>query len=360
MKFFLKIFIALSCLFALTVAFLFYQKGENAHEQESDFMELVKVANRMEVAAVGLGKIERSKMIDGRLYKNFVQLLHTSRVAFAPEDSFVVDCPTGARITLYKDSVPLEEFRMTTSFGREGKLGRWTPTRLTKINKFLKDVGVPFRSCEIENFDAVENRTLLTMPKLRHRRKGKNVDSSAAVDKDSKVNIAEKMPGVNTTDSVLDFLKPQVTQTLNDLDGLIFPADTALGTPLYEIAENSNRIEISFVRKSCNSNESERSDAILLDTNQIKKFSELLKNFSVETFAGTYTNPVRGEINLYKDSARVMSLWIVGKGFGFLEKHQSGADFEQGGLWFKNEPNEMNALFEPIELAAFPPCEKMN
>lgn len=348
MKFLLKAFaIFAAFIFLVTLSFMLLKNGNVSPERPLNFLEILNDANQMKVSAVGLGKSERSKMIDGRLYRNFVQLLHTGRVVESMQDTFVTDCRVGVELTLFRDTLELGKFRIADRIGRDSIPGIWTPQNLSKINRFLKDVGVPFMACKTERPAASGQKQIFTMPQNPlERRRRKALDSAGPISNVESVSLSD----------AIDSVRPLVAQALDDLDGLIFPADTAIGEPLYRMVSASDSVEISFVRKACDGKNRETSRPIFLNKEQINKLESLLKDASVETYAGVSANPARGTIRLYKNSRETLSLSIVGKEFGFLEKHQKGADFEKGGFWFKHEPRELNNLLEPLESAAFVPC----
>lgn len=350
MKLSSKIVFALALAVLLGVAaFCLMRGGENAPEpQKLNFAEILGSADHMEVAAVGLGKIERNKVIDGHLYKNFVQLLRVHHFREVPSDSSKSECQTGARITLYKDTVALGVYRLTTFLEREDASER-VLLHLPKVNKFLKDVGVPFRGCKAdaeEVLSGIEKKETLTVPKFKKRHGKRDADSSDAqqyeVDEDGRVYVLD------------DSVKKQVAVTMDLLNELIFPADTALGTPLYEIVQNCDRAEVIFnCNKDCKKDVRIASKKVVLDSLQLEEFKKQLSNPTFETFAGSTVPRAEAIITLFKDSLEVIELWAVGQGFGNIEKHQRDNHFERGGAWYKKEPLKLDSLFAPIKAAAF-------
>lgn len=352
MKLSLKIVLALALVVILGVAALCLLAGNrdgSPISQKLNFAEMLEAADRMEVAAVGLGKIERSKMIEGRLYKNFVQLLHVNHFREVLPDSTQSECQTGARITLYKDTVALGVYRMTTQLDREDSSERVILHRLPKVNKFLKDVGVPFRGCKAEQDESsnnMEKPKALTVPKFKKRHGKYETDSSEVqqyeVDEDYRVYVID------------DSVRKQVDVTMNLMNELIFPADTAIGTPLYELAMESDRAEIVFYcRDACKGETHEDSRRITLDSATFDTYRRLLKNPTIETFAGNHLPRASAVITLFKDSAEVVELWAYGHGFGNMDKHQRGKDFEQGGAWYTMDPAELDSLLMPLRDAAY-------
>ncbi len=352
MKFLLKIVIALALavlLGCIAYGIFFCNREKEPAPQKLNFAEAIELADRMEVAAVGLGKIERSKMIEGRLYKNFVQLLRVNHYREVAPDSIQPGCQTGARITLYRDTVALGVYRMTTQLDRVDASERVVLHKLSKVNKFLRDVGVPFRSCKAEYVEAagsIEKPRVLTVPKFRKRHGKREVDSSDVqqyeTDEDYRVYVID------------DSVKKQVDVTMELMDELIFPADTAIGTPLYELAMKSDRAEIVFYCKdACKGETHKDSRKVVLDSTTFDAYRKLLKNPTIETFAGNHLPRAAAVITLFKDSAEIVELWAYGHGFGNMDKHQRGENFEQGGAWYTNEPAELDALLMPLKEAAY-------
>ena len=106
MKLFLKVFAAILCLCA--VAF-FVLRGTDGSVQNTpsnsvnlSLFEAADSADFMIVYAVGLGEVKRKRTVDGRLYRNFVQLLRTNRMQEDLKDTFSTSCKTGVRIDFYR------------------------------------------------------------------------------------------------------------------------------------------------------------------------------------------------------------------------------------------------------------------
>lgn len=351
MKLSLKLILAfvLAALLGIAAFCLLMGSREKVSEsQKLNFAEILESADHMEVTAVGLGKIERSKVIDGRLYKNFVQLLRVHHFREVLPDSSKSECQTGARITLYKDTVALGVYRLTTFLDRVDASERFV-LHLPKVNKFLRDVGVPFRSCKAEYVEAagsIEKPRVLTVPKFRKRHGKREVDSTDVqqyeTDEDYRIYVID------------DSVKKQVDVTMELMDELIFPVDTAIGTPLYELAMKSDRAEIVFYCKDACKGETHKDPRkVVLDSTTFDAYRELLKNPTFETFAGNHLPRAAAVITLFKDSAEIVELWAYGHGFGNMDKHQRGENFEQGGAWYTNEPAELDALLMPLKEAAY-------
>lgn len=351
MKLSLKLILAfvLAALLGIAAFCLLMGSREKVSEsQKLNFAKILESADHMEVTAVGLGKIERSKVIDGRLYKNFVQLLRVHHFREVLPDSSKSECQTGARITLYKDTVALGVYRLTTFLDRVDASERFV-LHLPKVNKFLRDVGVPFRSCKAEYVEAagsIEKPRVLTVPKFRKRHGKREADSTDVLqyetDEDSRIYVID------------DSVKKQVDVTMELMDELIFPADTAIGTPLYELAMKSDRAEIVFYCKDACKGETHKDPRkVVLDSTTFDAYRKLLKNPTFETFAGNHLPRAAAVITLFKDSAEIVELWAYGHGFGNMDKHQRGENFEQGGAWYTNEPAELDALLMPLKEAAY-------
>lgn len=350
MKSFVKVLVAVVLVLVLGVSLYQFisSREKGIAPQKLSFPEALEKADRMEVTAAGLGKIERSKIIDGRLYQNFVQILRVGLLYEHPQDTLESDCKEGAYITLYRGADSLDRFRFTTAFNREGSVGYWSTPRLHKINKFLKDVGVPFRGCKIESdmvTEKSEKTEVMTVPKFKKRHGKRDADFSEIqyeVDRDG--NVFE----------LGDSVKKQVAVTMELLNELIFPADTALGTPLSELVRDCNRAEVIFnCNEDCKKEVRVASKKVVLDSVQLAEFKKMLLNPTFETFAGSTVSRAETVITLYKDSAEVLELWTIGSGFGNIDKHQRDKDFDRGGAWYKKEPKDLDAFFAPIKAAAF-------
>lgn len=335
MKLFLKVFAAILCLCA--VAF-FVLRGTDGSVQNTpsnsvnlSLFEAADSADFMIVYAVGLGEVKRKRTVDGRLYRNFVQLLRTNRMQEDLKDTFSTSCKTGVRINFYKDSTLVEEFLFADKMGRNNIPGVWTPRNLGKINKFLKDVGAVFKECESEKtVEDEKSQTVFSVPELRSAKRR------------ARMKMANQNSSDSTNENSLpDTVSTQVNQVLKGLGEMVFPADTALGAPLSSLAESSNRVDVSFERKGCS--------PIVLNDEQRKEFMELISRPQFETFAGQCLCGYHAKIMLYKDSSEIMELLAVGNGFSYLEKHQREGCFEQGGAWKSANPEKMDAFFARIE-----------
>lgn len=319
-----------------------------SQEPERAPLPLLKAADSaqfMVAYAVGIGDVKRKRTIDGRLYRNFVQLLRMGRLDEDLLSIYATECKTGIRMAFYRDTTLVDEFYLSDRIGRtDGAPGVWTPKNLAKINKFLKDAGMQFMACEplktepdySQEASALrEQSAVLTMPKLKRHK----VNSNEAVT--NNVNDAESnslAPAENmNAPAGLDTL---TTQVLKNLESIIMPMDTALGTPLQAIADSSSRMVVTL--KDC------PMDEFVLNVEQANAFRQLLKDSSFESYAGFCNCVSRGTISLYRDSTKILDLWMVGS--GFFEKHQVQGDFEQGGFWKSLAPEEMDRFFEKIKI----------
>lgn len=401
-------------------------KKVEAHETLPLF-SLADSADHMEVLPVGIGDAVRPSTIDGRLYRNFVQLLRTTGGVESLNDSVETSCPTGLQITLLKDSLEIGKFRLADIVIRLGyDKGFWIPKKIGKINKFLNDVGIKYKPCEsrdslkendesesqvVENFvqknmqkgqvdfvrdgmpNAVSDFVSARIPSLKHAY-NKFIAKSAfeglislnvTVDGDKPtVAVASsttnapafdekiqsmvsswKIPVEKGTAFLLQLkfvqslvgeslnkehetqmkkISEDVNQTLKDLDDLIFVADTALGTPLYEIAKTSNRLTVTFSKKKC-----EKSNSVTLETEDFQKFVKLLQNTRIETFAGQCLCVSHADLVLFRDSVNVMELHAVGEGFSYLEKFGNETREFAGGAWKSSKEDEIDQFFKKIE-----------
>lgn len=304
-------------------------------------------ADFMVAYAEGLGDARPERTVDGRLYRNFVQLLRTDRMRESLQDTFTTECKTGVRLALFKDTTLVEEFLLAERIGREGVPGIWTPRRYGKINKFLEDAGVHFKPCVRTNEEPVapiaENqRPILAMPKFaRSHRNRENAGIAPSVDSAqmSEGQMAPELTNGEITNNVLKVL-----------DGIILPADTAVGEPLESLLIQWNHAEVTFYKEPYTKDSVEKK--ILLNDEDFKTLTELLKNDRYETYAsaeGLYT--LYSKVTLFKDSVAVMELWNTSKNGEWMEKFplQNGKGFERSGLWFSANPAALKDFFEHVK-----------
>lgn len=243
----------------------------------------------MLVTPVGLGDRVKGKVISGRLYENFVQLLRLADAKETLLDTFHTECATGLRVQLFHDTLSVAELRIADKIGYVGDdIGVWEPEKLAtmkKINQFMRNQGVSFRPCAI---------------------------------KDSSTDVS----GV--------------------LESMILEQDTAIRTPLYEIAKNADRAEISW-GLSCT-----RPRTTELTEEQLQEFISLLQNTKRESFSGGCLCLPRVTVRMFRDSVEILYLENFGDGKG-LEKHLLESDFGAGGFWESSNPQAVKAFFDRLK-----------
>ena len=239
-------------------------RGASADEEPHETRPLFDVldsANMMLVTPVGLGEHAKGRVISGRTYQNFVQLLRLADAKETLLDTFHTECATGVRIQLFHDTLSVAELRVADKIGRVGDdIGVWEPEKpviMRKINQFIRQQGVSFRACDI---------------------------------KDS----ATDMQGV--------------------LESMILEQDTTIRTPLYEIAKNADRAEISWGLTCTRPKKTE------LTAEQLEEFISLLRDTKRESFAGGCLCLSRATVRMFRDSVEILYLENFGDGKG-LEKH---------------------------------------
>jgi len=340
--------------------FIFSGKDVNDNSLEEESVQNAKVtlfseaenANMVMIASVGLGKEERRRIISGRLYRNFVQLLKTNGT-WNEADSFAVECNVGLRLEFYKDTTLLREFRLTDRIGREGELGVWHARRMAKLNKFLKDQGVQFLAC-IENdhngnsgidsalIDSEKKRPMLTMPEFGAARKArKNLERESARD-----SVVEKAAGLSRPDSsMID----ESQNALKILDELILPSDTAVGEPLSVLFKQMKNGTVSFF----NEDGSEQKESfVALSNAQMTELEKLFSQTRLETFSknGDENRLVYSKITLFGDNGKVVQLWKPSKKSNYLLKFHEGdrsSFFE--GYWVPQDSEAFKAFFDSLK-----------
>ena len=263
--------------------------GEGSPHETKPLIEVLDSANMMLVTPVGLGDRVKGKVISGRLYENFVQLLRLADAKETLLDTFHTECATGLRVQLFHDTLSVAELRIADKIGYVGDdIGVWEPEKpatMKKINQFMRNQGVSFRPCAIK-------------------------DSSSDVS------------GV--------------------LESMILEQDTAIRTPLYEIAKNANRAEISW-GLSCT-----RPRTTELTDEQLQEFISLLQNTKRESFSGGCLCLSRATVRMFRDSVEILYLENFGDGKG-LEKHLLESDFGAGGFWESSNPQAVKAFFDRLK-----------
>lgn len=271
----------------------------------------------MLVTPVGLGEHAKGKVISGRLYKNFVQLLRQADAEESLQDTFKTECAVGLHIKLFRDTLSVAELRIAEKIGRIGDdVGVWTPKKMRTIgmaNTFLREQGINFRPCS---------------------------DVSAELS-DAPINA------------------------LNDL---ILSADTAVGTPLYELVKDADRVVVGFTkiitRKSVSKKEDildpkHNQNRVELDSSQLRELISLLREPKKESFAGMCLCLPRAKVTFYRNSSVIMTVNVFGHDFDSLEKHPMGADFNSTGIWDSAHPEKFKAFFERVNPSAAAGMQKM-
>ena len=292
MKNMLKTLVCCGLLAALVLAGC---SGDSAGERQPETLPLFAAldsANMMLVTSVGLGDRAKGKVISGRLYRNFAQIIRSSEGKESFQDAFETDCATGLRILLYHDTVPVGELRITDRIGRVGDdVCVWTPksaTTTNKLNKFIKDMGVNFRPCP--------------------------------------TGIAElSMDSMNLA-----------------LKSMIFDRDTALGIPVHEIAKTATRMYAAF------KDAQGHVDSVQLNENQVKEFVEMLRDTRSESFAGMPLFKSMAYVTMWRDSVPIMKFSALGTGFESWIKFQLQEDYGRGGSWTSAQPKKIEAFFESL------------
>lgn len=281
-----------ACVVAAVVFAVLCARGASADEEPHETRPLFDVldsANMMLVTPVGLGEHAKGRVISGRTYQNFVQLLRLADAKETLLDTFHTECATGVRIQLFHDTLSVAELRVADKIGRVGDdIGVWEPEKpatMKKINQFMRNQGVSFRPCAI---------------------------------KDSSTDVS----GV--------------------LESMILEQDTAIRMPLYEIAKNADRAEISW-GLSCT-----RPRTTELTEEQLQEFISLLQNTKRESFSGGCLCLPRVTVRMFRDSVEILYLENFGDGKG-LEKHLLESDFGAGGFWESSNPQAVKAFFDRLK-----------
>ena len=290
--------------------------GDKPHKTEP-LLSVLDSANMMLVTPVGLGDRAKGKVVSGRLYKNFVQLLRQADAEESLQDTFKTECAVGLHIKLFRDTLSVAELRIAEKIGRIGDdVGVWTPKKMHTIgmaNTFLREQGINFRPCS---------------------------DVSAELS-DAPINA------------------------LNDL---ILSADTAVGTPLYELVKDADRVVVGFTkiitRKSVSKKEDildpkHNQNRVELDSSQLRELISLLREPKKESFAGMCLCLPRAKVTFYRDSSVIMTVDVFGHDFDSLEKHPMGADFNSTGIWNSAHPEKFKAFFERVNPSAAAGMQKM-
>ncbi|SOE49528.1 hypothetical protein SAMN05720781_0345 [Fibrobacter sp. UWT3] len=301
-----------ACVVAAVVFAVLYARGASADEKPHETRPLFDVldsANMMLVTPVGLGDRAKGRVISGRTYQNFVQLLRLADAKETLLDTFHTECATGVRVQLFYDTLSVAELRIAEKIGRVGDdTGVWVPEKpvtMGKVNVFLRNQGVKFRPCPI---------------------------------------------GTAEVSGEPDFA----------LDGMILERDTALSTPLYDLLKDSERAVVRFSRIVMPKNLADKKNKIEavqglhkrgnveLDSSQLQELLSLLRTPKRESFSGGCLCFSRATISFYQDSVNTFRLHVIGSDYGTFEKHNLLSDVGASGLWESANPQALRAFFDRI------------
>jgi hypothetical protein len=292
---------------ALVLAGCSGESGSGKAHETKPLIEALDSANMMLVTPVGLGDRAKGKVISGRLYENFVQLLRLADADESLQDTFSTECATGLHIKLFKDTLSVAELRVAEKIGRVGDdVGVWTPkssVTMARIVMFFRGQGINFRPCSVGSADLSEE------------------------DEDA-------------------------------LAQLILSRDTAVGMPLYEMVKDADRVTIGFTEIIMHKAGAKKSEIrvplvkqnrnrVELDSSQIQEFISLLRKPKKESFAGGCLCLSMANVTFYRDSSVIMSVKVIGNDFGQLEKHPLA--LESAGIWESADPQAMKAFFNRIK-----------
>ena len=303
----------LACVVAAVVFAVLCARGASADEEPHETRPLFDVldsANMMLVTPEGLGEHAKGRVVSGRPYQNFVQLLRLADAKETLLDTFHTECATGVRIQLFHDTLSVAELRIAEKIGRVGDdIGVWEPEKpvtMGKVNAFLRNQGVKFRPCPI---------------------------GSAEVSEDS------------------DFA----------LNGMILDRDTAVGKPLYDLLKDSERAIVRFtglVMPKSLADKKNKVEAVLelqkrrnveLDSSQLQELLSLLRTPKRESFSGGCLCISRATISFYQDSVNTFRLHVIGSDYGTFEKHDLLSGVGASGLWESANPQALKAFFDRVK-----------
>ncbi len=284
--------------------------GKFAPHETKPLIEVLDSANMMLVTPEGLGEHAKGRVVSGRPYQNFVQLLRLADAKETLLDTFHTECATGVRVQLFHDTLSVAELRIAEKIGRVGDdIGVWEPEKpvtMGKVNAFLRNQGVKFRPCPIETAEASSDP---------------------------------------------DFA----------LNGMILDHDTAVGKPLYELLKNSERAVVRFLglvmpksladkkNKVEAVQELQKHRNVELDSSQLQELLSLLRTPKRESFSGGCLCISRATISFYSDSVKFFDLHVIGSDYGSFEKHDLLSGFGASGIWESANPQALKAFFERIK-----------
>lgn len=305
----------LACVVAAVVFAVLCVRGASADEEPHETRPLFDVldsANMMLVTPVGLGDHAKGKVISGRTYQNFVQLLRLADAKETLLDTFHTECATGVRVQLFHDTLSVTELRVADKIGRVGDdIGVWEPEKpvtMRKVNAFLRNQGVKFRPCPIGSAEESEDP---------------------------------------------DFA----------LNGMVLDRDTAVGKPLYDLLKDSERAIVSFkgiampntiTRKNKKktidvvAQELQKHGNVELDSSQLQELLSLLRTPKRESFSGGCLCLSRATISFYQDSVNTFRLHVIGSDYGTFEKHDLLSGVGASGIWESANPQALKAFFDRI------------
>ena len=305
----------LACVVAAVVFAVLCARGASADEEPHETRPLFDVldsANMMLVTPVGLGEHAKGKVISGRTYQNFVQLLRLADAKETLLDTFHTECATGVRIQLFHDTLSVAELRIAEKIGRVGDgIGVWEPEKpvtMRKVNAFLRNQGVKFRPCPIGSAEESEDP---------------------------------------------DFA----------LNGMVLDRDTAVGKPLYDLLKDSEHAIVSFTGIALPKNvtrknkkktidvvaqELQKHGNVELDSSQLQELLSLLRTPKRESFSGGCLCISRATISFYQDSVKTFRLHVIGSDYGTFEKHDLLSGVGASGIWESANPQALKAFFDRI------------
>ena len=304
----------LACV-VVAVAFVVFccrDGGESAPHETRPLFDVLDSANMMLVTPVGLGEHAKGKVISGRGYKNFVQMLSIADARESLLDTFHTECATGVRVQLFHDTLSVAQLRIADKIGYVGDdIGVWEPekpTTMRKVNAFLRNQGVKFRPCPIGSAEESEDP---------------------------------------------DFA----------LNGMVLDRDTAVGKPLYELLKDADHAIVSFTGivspkfLTQKKNKKNLDDAVAelqkrrnveLDSSQLQELLSLLRTPKRESFSGGCLCISRATISFYQDSVKTFRLHVIGSDYGTFEKHDLLSGVGASGIWESANPQALKAFFDRI------------
>ena len=304
-----------ACVVVVVALAVFCTRGDSAGERPHEtlpFLIALDSANMMLVTPEGLGERAKGKVISGRAYRNFVQMLRLADARESLLDTFHTECATGVRVQLFHDTLSVAELRIAEKIGRVGDgIGVWEPEKpvtMRKVNAFLRNQGVKFRPCPIGSAEESENP---------------------------------------------DFA----------LNGMILDRDTAVGKSLYELLKDADHAIVSFTGivspkfLTQKKNKKNLDDAVAelqkrrnveLDSSQLQELLSLLRTPKRESFSGGCLCISRATISFYQDSVKTFRLHVIGSDYGTFEKHDLLSGVGASGIWESANPQALKAFFDRI------------